>query len=273
MYSLYSLHSLYPLYSPNTHTLLLPSALPGHECIFDEPFGNNGVVYYILTVGKTKPYKISSSSGVTPKMSSIKCDSADYGDPDHLLFNKHDGSTFNMTKNLKNSWASIDLGEGRSLIVNYYCLRHGKSTGHYRLQSWDFEGSNDGRKWTVLRVHKDEDSAWQVEGSNEVAAWGDDGFSVAAWQVEGVNQAYRHFRIRMTGPHGRDHNLCCAGIELWGRLLSSKPDAESEKRGKGDKKKPKKKKGKGKRSKKADSSSGGSSSSSSSSSSSGSDSD
>jgi hypothetical protein len=44
---------------------------------------------------------------------------------------------------------------------------------------------------------------------------------VAAWEVEGINQAYRHFRIRMTGENSNyNHMLCCAGIELWGRLLS-----------------------------------------------------
>jgi osmotically-inducible protein OsmY len=189
-----------------------PLRTAGHECVFDAPFGNNGVIYYIVTVGKTKPYKISSSSGVTPKMSSMfNCEDG----PAHLLFHKHDGSTYNRTKNGENSWVSIDLGEGRSLIVNYYCLRHGTNNGNCRLQSWDFEGSNDGSEWTVLRVHKDDNSL-----PNEA-------FSEAAWEVEGVNQAYRHFRIRQTGKNSGannanhvDHYLFCAGIELWGRLLS-----------------------------------------------------
>jgi hypothetical protein len=165
------------------------------------------VVYYIVTVGKTKPYKISSSSGVTPKMSSI---GGFFGsDPAHLLFHKHDGYTQNMTDNKKNSWVSIDLGEGRSLIVNYYCLRHGYRGGYRRLQSWDFEGSNDGSEWTVLRVHKDDNSL------------PDEGVSVAAWKVKGVNRAYRQFRIRQTGKNSNGgDDLCCAGIELWGRLLS-----------------------------------------------------
>jgi hypothetical protein len=142
------------------------------------------------------------------------------GAPARLVFHKHDGSTVNFTneknawvneknaweyKNEKNAWVSIDLGEGRSLVVNYYSLRHGDSGGLSRLQSWDFEGSND----TVLRVHTNDDSL-----PNEA-------FSVAAWEVEGANQAYRHFRIRMTGENSTGgHGLCCAGIELWGRLLS-----------------------------------------------------
>ena len=47
------------------------------------------------------------------------------------------------------------------------------------------------------------------------------GFSVAAWEVEGANQAYRYFRIRQTGDNSwGNHTLCCAGIELYGMLLS-----------------------------------------------------
>ena len=51
------------------------------------------------------------------------------------------------------------------------------------------------------------------------------GFSVAAWEVEGANQAYRYFRIRQTGKNSSQysnyyHILHCAGIELYGMLLS-----------------------------------------------------
>jgi hypothetical protein len=174
------------------------------------------VLYYIGTVGKTEAYTIPSSFGVTPKMSSIlEMSSILFGNPARLLLHKHEEynhyntEDVNATKEEENSWVSIDLGEGRSLMVNYYCLRHGYSNHYYRLQSWDFEGSNDGSEWTVLRVHKDDNSLPH------------EGFSVAAWEVEGVSQAYRHFRIRMTGKASGDHHaLSCAGIELWGRLLS-----------------------------------------------------
>jgi hypothetical protein len=108
-------------------------------------------------------------------------------------------------------------------VPNYYCLRHGGNKGYNRLQSWDFEGSNDGSDYTVLRAHKNDDSLPKK------------GFSVATWEVEGGNQAYRYFRIRQTGlnsgyndadieygdPGGPNHHLYCAGIELYGMLQSS----------------------------------------------------
>jgi hypothetical protein len=148
-------------------------------------------------------------------MSSIDC-----GGPYRLIQHTHEGSTTNYTKSEANSWASIDLGKGRSLVVSDYCLRHGCGNGRYRLQSWDFEGSNDGSNWTMLKAHKND---------NSLPA---QGFSVAAWEVEGANQAYRYFRIRQTGKNsltmtGRNssgnHYLCCGGIELYGVLLSQKP--------------------------------------------------
>jgi hypothetical protein len=105
------------------------------------------------------------------------------------------------------SWASIDLGEARSLIPNYYCIRHGNDSGRSRLQSWNFEGSNDGSSSWAVKAHKNDNSL-----PNQ-------GFSVAAWEVKGVNQAYRHFRIRMTGKDAYGyHYLYCAGIELYGVL-------------------------------------------------------
>jgi hypothetical protein len=153
------------------------------------------------------------------------------GDPSRLVEHPHDGSTENCTKNEANSSVSVDLGKGRCLVANYYCLRHGNNNGSWRLQSWDFEGSNDGSSYTVLRAHRNDNSL------------ADQAFSVAAWKVEGVKHAYRYFRIRMTGKNSSynngydgtfffsasgaqvryvnaDHHLCCAGIELYGMLLS-----------------------------------------------------
>jgi hypothetical protein len=115
----------------------------------------------------------------------------------------------------EHSWMSVDLGVGRSLIANYYCLRHGWINGSIRLQSWYLLGSNDGSKWFILKEHKDDNSLPDKEQSE------------AAWEIEGVSQAYRHFRIRMTGKNSSgQYTLCCAGIELWGRLLVNVPPGE-----------------------------------------------
>jgi hypothetical protein len=204
-----------------THTLLL-LFVAGHECKFAAPF-KNGVVQYIATKGNTEDFENPHIKGkVVAAMSSMWGDGnlshgTKIGGPSHLVEHPHDGSTRNFTKNEANSSVFIDLGKGRSLVACGYCLRHGRDSGDYRLQSWDFEGSNDGSSYTVLRAHRNDNSLPEQA------------FSVASWKVEGVKQAYRYFRIRMTGQNsgygnGRfcndTHCLMCAGIELYGMLLS-----------------------------------------------------
>ena len=134
------------------------------------------------------------------------------GDPALLVAREHDGSTMNCT-NIGCPWqwgeASVFLGEGRSLVVNYYSLRHGDGDGSWRLQAWVLEGSNDGINWIVMMAHTNDDSL------------PDQGYSEAAWKVEGAAQACRHFRIRMTGKNSsRSDHLHLAGIELYGRLAT-----------------------------------------------------
>jgi hypothetical protein len=202
---------------PLTHTPF-SSVFAGHECKFAAPFDKNGAGYYIGTNGNTEDFENPHSTGeVVAAMSSIRV-----GGPSHLVEQPHDGSTCNYTEDEPNSRVSLDLGEDRSLVPNYYCLRHGFRNGDYRLKSWNFEGSNDGSSYTVLRAHRNDNSL-----PNKA-------FSVAAWKVEEANQAYRYFRIRQTGKNsGWDndgsgsHRLYCAGIELYGMVALRKQDAKA----------------------------------------------
>ena len=201
------LPSLNPSSYPHTLLLVL---FPGHECKFSAPFDKNGAGYYIGTNGNTEDFENPHTTGkVLAAMSSLGSTVLGSSNPSRLVEHPQDGSTRNYTENVANSSVSLDLGEGRCLVPNYYCARHGGNDGGFRLQSWDFEGSNDGSNYTVLRSHRNDDSL-----ANQ-------GFSVAAWEVEGANQAYRYFRIRQTGKNSSGtHLLLCAGIELYGMLLS-----------------------------------------------------
>ena len=79
-----------------------------------------------------------------------------------------------------------------------------------KLRHWRLEGSNDGSSWTTLREH-----------SNDTAL-ADVAFSVAHWPLPDVATAYRHFRIYQTGKNSNNQDsLMCAGIELYGVLLSA----------------------------------------------------
>ena len=102
----------------------------------------------------------------------------------------------------------VDLGEGRSLSPDHYCLRNQNHGKDHRLQHWNLEASNDSNTWTTLRDHVSDQSLGPAP------------MSTAAWPIEPANvqgSSFRYFRIQQTGPNSSGHHhLMCAGIELYG---------------------------------------------------------
>eukprot|EP00729_Bicosta_minor_P028897 gene28897-biopygen31640 len=101
----------------------------------------------------------------------------------------------------------VDLGEGRHLAPDYYCLRHGNGNVHCRLLHWRLEGSNDDNTWTLLKTHAN-DRALPAQKN-----------STASWPIEAAadGASYRYFRIFQTGKDSNgEYGICCAGIELYG---------------------------------------------------------
>jgi hypothetical protein len=92
--------------------------------------------------------------------------------------------------NVANSWLMVDLGFGRALQVDHYCLRHGFQREIGLLRNWNLEGSNNNIDWTVLREHNDDTSLANY------------GYSEGHWSVNSAasNTPYRFFRILQTGP-------------------------------------------------------------------------
>eukprot|EP00729_Bicosta_minor_P032712 gene32712-biopygen28518 len=172
-------------------------------------FDGNGVLHWIGAGCGTTEYANphGKPGGVVAKMSSV--------------YNNGQGSTLsrfvehaplnerNFTKDRANSWMSVDLGEGRHLAPDYYCLRHGNGNVHCRLLHWRLEGSNDDSAWTLLKTHANDQ------------ALPDQKYSTASWPIEATadGASYRYFRIFQTGENSYgDDSLNCAGIELYGLL-------------------------------------------------------
>eukprot|EP00729_Bicosta_minor_P032947 gene32947-biopygen23645 len=172
-------------------------------------FDGNGVLHWIGAGCGTKEYANphGKPGGVVAKMSSVGhsgsgCTPSRF--VEHASLNQS-----NFTKNRANSWMSVDLGEGRHLAPDYYCLRHGTNHEGFRLLHWRLEGSNDDSTWTLLKTHAN-DQALPAQG-----------YSTASWPIEATadGASYRYFRIFQTGKNsGRDVDLFCAGIELYGLL-------------------------------------------------------
>ena len=180
------------------------------ECRFESAFDTNGVLYHIGTAGGTEPYANPHVAGrVVAAMSSV---GGLNGSPARFVHHQHTDSVSNYTIDAPDSWMSVDLGEGRSLLLSHYCLRADRHASPFKLRNWVLEGSHDGISWVTLRTHSNDTSIANVA------------MAAAAWEVAGATEAFRHFRIRQTGENsiGSSH-LMCAGIELYGTLSAGPP--------------------------------------------------
>ena len=184
-------------------------------CRCEEPFDTNGVLYHLGTGGGTREYENPHRSGeVVAALSSLSQMSGHEGDPEvvrerfvlHSL--EHDRGNYKglcYTDGEPNSWMSVDLGAGRSLVPDFYCLRGGN--GVFHLRTWMLQGSQDGNEWHTLRVHENDESL------------GTTTHSVAGWAVEAGGRCHRHFRVLQHGKNSCDYDhLMCCGIELYGEL-------------------------------------------------------
>eukprot|EP00729_Bicosta_minor_P006641 gene6641-biopygen28941 len=170
-------------------------------------FDGNGVLHWIGSRCGTMEYANphGKPGGVVAKMSTVYdggCTPSRF--VEHAPLNEG-----NLTNSTANSWMSVDLGEGRHLAPDYYCLRHGYYNVNFRLVHWRLEGSNDDSAWTLLKTHAN-DQALPAQG-----------YSTASWPVEAAadGASYRYFRILQTGKNSIDEDyLVCAGIELYGLL-------------------------------------------------------
>eukprot|EP00729_Bicosta_minor_P012102 gene12102-biopygen30066 len=172
-------------------------------------FDGNGVLHWIGAGCGTKEYANphGKPGGVVAKMSTVE-DEGEGSTPsrfvEHAPLNE-----INYTKDTANSWMSVDLGAGRHLAPDYYCLRHGWNNGAYRLFHWRLEGSNDDSTWTLLKTHANDQALPRQR------------YSTASWPIEATadGASYRYFRIFQTGKSsGGEDYLMCAGIELYGLL-------------------------------------------------------
>lgn len=198
------------------------------QFVHTSAFDGNGVLHWIGTgcgtQGYENPHGKLKPGGVVAKMSSVS-NGGPGGFVEHAQTNQ-----LNYTKQGANSWMSVDLGEGRQLAPDYYCLRHGYSSGDYRLQNWRLEGSNDDSTWTPLNTHVNDGAlpgqafstaSWPIHAATAEDVGGEAGAKGAAAAAAAAGALYRYFRVIQTGRNAgssTDNSLNCGGIELYGLL-------------------------------------------------------
>ena len=112
------------------------------EFVFQSHFDEEGALYYLGSLGKSRPYQNPHTIEQVQAFSS----SIGRGKPEDIL-GRQVGNC--RTENEPFSYYGVDLGEGRRLLPTCYSIRNGIMTTNVML-SWQFEGSNDSVYWTAL---------------------------------------------------------------------------------------------------------------------------
>jgi len=135
-----------------------------------------------------------------------------------VLIEKQGGSGY--TNPIPNSWVNVDLSPSNlKLCCTHYSYSTRKYGGTPRaLRNWEFQASNDGINWVILRKHVEDTSIPDINGAS------------ATFAVDSKCYFYSQFRIVQTGPNayretGTNHwqdnyaQLNFGNLELWGCIL------------------------------------------------------
>ncbi|OIT33253.1 btbpoz domain-containing protein [Nicotiana attenuata] len=163
---------------------------------------SNGVLYFAGTsYGKHQWVNPVLSKRVTITASSpiSRCT-----DPKVLVSRNFQGTSLagpQMEDGRNASWWMVDIGQDHQLMCNYYTLRA-------FMRRWNFQGSLDGKSWTNLRVHENDQTICKPG-------------QFASWPVTGPNALlpFSFFRLLMTAPTTDDTNpwnCCICFLELYG---------------------------------------------------------
>ncbi|KAJ6708628.1 hypothetical protein OIU74_009853 [Salix koriyanagi] len=168
---------------------------------------SNGVLYFAGTsYGKHQWINPILTKRITITASSPP---SRYTDPKALVSRTYQGTSFagpRMEGGHIHAWWMIDIGQDHQLMCNHYTLRQDGSRAFIR--SWNLQGSLDGKTWTNLRVHENDQTICKAG-------------QFASWPITGPQALlpFRFFRVVLTGPTtdaSNPHNLCICFLELYG---------------------------------------------------------
>ena len=169
---------------------------------YESDFDTNGVLFLLGTNGRTTAYVNPHTTGKVVVTSSSIGEGTLEGFIGH---GRPPDDGYNYTNNVAGSFVALQLP--LPLAVTRYTFRSDRSGASYALRDWNFEGSNDGVEWVVLRQHVNDTSLPAHQ------------FATASWDVNPDGLAFSHFRVHQTGVNsGGHHFLMMAGLELYGRV-------------------------------------------------------
>jgi len=127
------------------------------EFSYEHDLDENGVIFYLGTFGRKKPFQNPHSLGL------IRCFSTSIGSGKVEDFI---GRTLVNCRTLNEpfSYFGVDFGQGRQLVPTCYTIRNRNSTSHV-MMNWHLEASNNNVNWTLLdrRIYLSDNINYNME--------------------------------------------------------------------------------------------------------------
>ena len=171
------------------------SAAPKYTYSYD--FDSNGLLHAIGTNFGKEAYKNPVTNGrIEIFTSKMKSDSV----PSCNFIGRENSRC--LTFNSSPSYFYIYLKKCK-LKPTHYLLKNYSASNKYYIKSWNFEGSNDGKTWQTLKIHKKDKS---LKGRSKMAK-----FTLQSSTTNTIKY-YSYFRVIMTDKNtGGGWNLLCSG--------------------------------------------------------------
>ena len=183
---------------------------------YEYDFDENGVMYYLGTMGKTSPYKNPYEIGQV-KVFASSIGKGSLGDfVGRNLVNLR-------TMNEESSYFGVDLGAERYLIPSSYSIKNRNSSGHVML-CWNLEGSNDKVNFEVLDTRifanssnpkfnqKFEKERNLLKQPGCTSTWG-----ISTKIRERFTSGFRYFILKQIDKNSSGgYNMTISGFELYG---------------------------------------------------------
>lgn len=186
------------------------------EFNYDYDFDENGIFYYLGSLGKSSIFRNPHEIGQIKVLSS----SLGKGKLSDLVSRE----MLNLrTLNEPNSYFGVDLGEERFLIPTCYSIRNRNSSSHV-MMNWVLQGSNDKLNFetldTRLFLHNDNRVSQSLEKDRSLlktpgctSTWGID-----PKIKDKFPKGFRYFVIKQIDRNSSGgYNLAISGFELYGK--------------------------------------------------------
>jgi len=117
-------------------------------------------------------------------------------------------SSFYLSNLTGNEYLQFDFGK-YAVVPSHYTLRHSTvDSNNYFIRTWEFQGSNDGKEWTVIKRYNSDQS---MNSSCREKT-----FDVSC------TKAYKQLKIANKGPESYgSYYMMVSGFEVYGRLASA----------------------------------------------------